>query len=436
MLVPRRWRSALGAAALGVAAQAVPASAQRAVVSHGPAFTPLVTQVIDLATGAVERTLPAPVIEPMFTADGRLVVFRPLGAGGVGPLQVLDVTTGAVVTLAVDFEPEVAHPREAALFGLARTPGATPPAATAARLDAGGITAFGGCPPGATGALDLSVDGRVLLLLCASGEVAALDAGTGTVLGTVAAGAHAEAIAAGVDDATFTVLRRPPDAAPVLATFDRATGAELAAVPFPVPGGLPPACSSNLNAVAADRRLLVVSCTWVHATVPLTFVARVHVYDTVARSWGAPLPVPWAPLAFVISPDNRVAVAASVHPRVALTTVQVIDLATLAPIATVPTVVQALAVAFPPLAPSLAHAVTGRAVDLSWTLPAHSPPPAGFVVEAGSAPGRRDLLTLRLGPTASLHVPAAPPGRYYVRLRARNVSGTGPASQEIVVDVP
>jgi hypothetical protein len=31
---------------------------------------------------------------------------------------------------------------------------------------------------------------------------------------------------------------------------------------------------------------------------------------------------------------------------------------------------------------------------------------------------------------------AAPPGRYHVRIRARNGCGVGPASPEIVIDVP
>lgn len=90
-------------------------------------------------------------------------------------------------------------------------------------------------------------------------------------------------------------------------------------------------------------------------------------------------------------------------------------------------------------APSTPHDLTatvqGQLVSLSW-----SPPPAGETVtgyhlEVGSATGLSDLYS---GPTGSASpggVAAAPPGTYYVRVRARNGCGISAASNEYVVIV-
>jgi predicted nicotinamide N-methyase len=78
---------------------------------------------------------------------------------------------------------------------------------------------------------------------------------------------------------------------------------------------------------------------------------------------------------------------------------------------------------------------SGRAT-ISWTLPPHSPVATGYVLEAGTASGLSNIATLTLGSATSLAVPAVPPGRYYVRVRATNYTGTGAASNEVVIDVP
>lgn len=88
-----------------------------------------------------------------------------------------------------------------------------------------------------------------------------------------------------------------------------------------------------------------------------------------------------------------------------------------------------------PAAPTgLTAQVSGSSVTLSWT-----PPPGGvtgYVLEAGSSPGAT-ALSQAVGSTASsLTVNDVTPGTYYVRLKARNAAGTGPASNEVVVVVP
>lgn len=75
--------------------------------------------------------------------------------------------------------------------------------------------------------------------------------------------------------------------------------------------------------------------------------------------------------------------------------------------------------------------VIGALVDLQWT---PQPDVLHYLVEAGMAAGRADLVIPVPGP--SLTVPVVPPGTYYVRVRAVGVGGAGPRSGEIVVIVP
>jgi hypothetical protein len=87
----------------------------------------------------------------------------------------------------------------------------------------------------------------------------------------------------------------------------------------------------------------------------------------------------------------------------------------------------------PPPAPShLAATVTGRQVTLTWADPGDT---SEFEIEAGLAPGRRDL-ALRLGLVTEFSVDNVPPGVYYVRVRAINEIGTSPVSNEMQVIVP
>lgn len=88
-------------------------------------------------------------------------------------------------------------------------------------------------------------------------------------------------------------------------------------------------------------------------------------------------------------------------------------------------------------APSgLAVVVTGGTASFTWLAPTTGGAPAGYVLEAGSAPGLSDLATVPLGIQPSFATENVPPGTYYVRVRARNAHGSGPPSAEIVVVVP
>lgn len=75
----------------------------------------------------------------------------------------------------------------------------------------------------------------------------------------------------------------------------------------------------------------------------------------------------------------------------------------------------------------------GSIVHLQWQAPSTGDVPAGYVLEAGSAPGLANVAVMRVGPRNTFTT-TAPPGVYYVRVRALDASGVaGEASNEIVV---
>jgi hypothetical protein len=91
-----------------------------------------------------------------------------------------------------------------------------------------------------------------------------------------------------------------------------------------------------------------------------------------------------------------------------------------------------------PGAPSdLAATVTGGGrVSLAWMPPAAGGPVTAYLLEAGSAAGLANLAVISTGSPVAAFSAVAQPGTYYVRVRAVNGSGPGPAAAEIVVVVP
>jgi hypothetical protein len=85
---------------------------------------------------------------------------------------------------------------------------------------------------------------------------------------------------------------------------------------------------------------------------------------------------------------------------------------------------------------SLQGHVSGTTVTLNWSAPASGDAPMSYVIEAGSSSGRADLVIADTGSTATSQVvTSVPPGTYYVRVRARNASGTSGPSNEALVSV-
>jgi hypothetical protein len=77
--------------------------------------------------------------------------------------------------------------------------------------------------------------------------------------------------------------------------------------------------------------------------------------------------------------------------------------------------------------------LSGQFVTLNWAAPVSGGAVIDYQLEAGSAPGASNIAIVRtVAPTLSA---TAPPGIYYVRVRARNAAGLGPASPEVVIDV-
>jgi hypothetical protein len=75
--------------------------------------------------------------------------------------------------------------------------------------------------------------------------------------------------------------------------------------------------------------------------------------------------------------------------------------------------------------------VSNGTVSVLWGAVAGA---TGYVVEAGLSPGATDGGVFQTSGTSIAG--AAPPGRYYIRVRARNDCGVGPVSNEIAIEVP
>jgi hypothetical protein len=90
-----------------------------------------------------------------------------------------------------------------------------------------------------------------------------------------------------------------------------------------------------------------------------------------------------------------------------------------------------------PAAPTnLAFTRSGSLVTLTWNAASGGAAPVGYRLEVGSVPGATDLLVQDTVGTATSLSATAPPGRYFVRIRARTSCGVGAASNETIIDVP
>lgn len=89
----------------------------------------------------------------------------------------------------------------------------------------------------------------------------------------------------------------------------------------------------------------------------------------------------------------------------------------------------------PPLAPTSLHVVANQhgRVTVAWAPSATRR--ASYVLEVGRAPGESGALVESLGRATEFTAGGVNAGRYFVRVRGRNSCGTGPSSNELVVDV-
>ncbi len=80
--------------------------------------------------------------------------------------------------------------------------------------------------------------------------------------------------------------------------------------------------------------------------------------------------------------------------------------------------------------------LSGRTVTLRWFAPALGGSPTSYIIEAGSATGLANLYNASTGSAATTAVAVAPPGTYFVRIRAQNACGISGPSVERVIVVP
>lgn len=413
----------------------VPAEAQRVLLSPTPsAATPQSTEAWDVGTATMLWRIPVGFGDrtAVLTSDGRYVLSRP-AITDAAVLRVLDTDTRSFLDLVTDFSPAVAHPRDVAAFGLAsfQTLPSGYVAGDVARLDVSGLRTFNLCPGRTARQADLSADGLSLLALCDSGTLVVADATTGAVRRTVslvAGGAGTRTMRATADGSAVYLLANDADAP--LELRDTVTGALLDSI------AAPPFCNSSIGGGSMDHTKVMVYCSD-RLGVPSNPTRTLYLYDTTARRFdvvgGGSNP------RFVgLSPDNATLNLGDfsfgrfgVPPRGVLLEK---DMATATTRWSVPFIGEA-AITYAPLAPALGASVSGPRVDLSWTLPAHSPGATRYVLEIGSAPGLSNLGTIEAGAGSTFGATGVPAGTYFVRLRSVNYGGTGAASNELRIDV-
>lgn len=399
----------LALAAVGLVT--APAQAQRVgyrITSTGQ----VVNGVIDLGAGT-SRPVSADEaqVDAVFTADGMLALTSVGGA-----VVVRHLPTGAQTTLAVDFRPVLAHPRRPVFFGFTGI-------GVLARLDARGLVSWAPCTGPGFLTFDLSLDGQQLFVGCPSGDVVVLDVETGAEIRRVT-GVPTGIRFLSVNLAGDLVAFRSAGAIAEVVRLDAQTGAVLASRP----------ALSTWSRTGSRRQLMESNCTGP------TGACQYRLVDTATLAVSRDLPgaTPFSARVFV-SPDGREVVFNDAGYAYALSRAARIDIASGRVLNEIVLAqgdnitVNVVPVPLPPEA--LAATVSGSTVSLSWRLPADSPMATGYRLEAGTAPGGA-AVTFPLDPVEAFSVAGVPPGRYYVRVRALNVTGVSALSAEIVVDVP
>lgn len=81
----------------------------------------------------------------------------------------------------------------------------------------------------------------------------------------------------------------------------------------------------------------------------------------------------------------------------------------------------------------LAASFAGRTITIAWTAPTTGNPVTGYTLEAGSAPGRSDIVVVPVGPGTSFSAAGVPDGTFWLGVRGSNAAGTGTPSEPLGV---
>jgi hypothetical protein len=395
---------------------AVPAAAQQLVYSTGG--RPPVHGRIDLRTGA-DTPLAESAIG-VYTADGQFGM-RQEG----GRLRLWHVPTGAQTSIPSDFTPKLAHQRATVIFGRS--------AGLPARLDASGVRVFPACapaPPGAPLVMDVSGDGRTLVQLCGT-DLVSIDTTTGLEIRRLANANIGGPFSLNHDGTEVTAWQTP--ALPATLVRLRLADGQLLAQRV-----VSPVASGAEVQPTPDRRTAVASSCGSLGPNLVCQAELVNVADLSTRR-GLGSSNLWPP-AVTVSPDGRDAFVRGLGYATSTTVTEWLDIETgairasyTASIGQGGLGITYLPAALPPvLSPAV---VSSGAVTLTWSLQDASPAATGYRLEAGSAPGAT-ALAIDLVAATSTTIPAVPPGRYYVRIRAVNYNGVSAPSNEVVIDVP
>ncbi len=199
----------------------------------------------------------------------------------------------------------------------------------------------------------------------------------------------------------------------------------------------------------ANQMIAFVGTTTVEAPGPPTTVMSAVAGSAVTITWGAPTSG-GAPTSYVLEAGSATGLA-----NLAIVNTPLRSLSAVAPPGTYYVRVRARnaagtgpasneivvvvggggCVAAPGAPGPLTFAVSGALVTLNWAAPTSGGAPTTYLIEAGSFAGGANLVVIDLGGPLVTFAAQAPPGTYYVRVKARNACGTGPPSNEVVIQV-
>jgi hypothetical protein len=437
-------RVVLAALLVAVGALNADAQSQLFVSASGPSGT--LTGAIDLPSGRVVWVVPSPKPSKLVTtADGRFLVVPTDDA-----LLLVDLTTFAITPIAegvkVDGSTLIAHPRRTEFFAWL-TDG------TLAAITQSAVRKVFSCVDGK--GPTISADGLRVIVTCGQ-DIVALDPDSGSVITRFATGRTIDFPVTNQDGSRVVVREWFAQGGPRsdLALYEIATGTRLVERISPRLSTLDPGVLSILAVTPARDALLAVDAWSWFGSCARSYYERIIDFDTLAIRQTLSTEGD-----FTISPDRGLTGAftgegtlAIVGWQHAVSTcgfydagVTLFDRSNGASVRTFDLTsfvsssggALTLATANAPLPPGTPAAIVdATGVTLSWSEPPiASAATTRYVIEAGSAPGCSHFAVSVDGGQTSFRVNNVPAGRYYVRVRAANFTGTSNPSPEISVTV-